>query len=71
MIASQATACAAPDGYTLMLASVATHGTSPATGRLSYEPVKDFTAIGMYGATPNALVVNASLPVKRVREFAD
>ena len=69
VIASQTTARAAPDGYTLMQGYVATHGTSPATRKLPYDPVKDFTAIGMIGATPNVLVVNASLPVRSVQEF--
>ena len=71
VIASQATAKAAPDGYTLMQGYVATHGTSPATRKLPYDPVKDFTAIGMIGATPNVLVVNADLPVTTIREFID
>jgi tripartite-type tricarboxylate transporter receptor subunit TctC len=71
VIASQATARAAPDGYTLMQGYVATHGTSPATRKLPYDPIKDFTAIGMIGATPNVLVVNSALPVKTVQEFVD
>ncbi len=69
VIASQATARAAADGYTLMQGYVATHGTSPATRKLPYDPIKDFTAIGMIGGTPNVLVVNAALPVKTVQEF--
>ena len=69
VIACQATARAAPDGYTLMQGYVATHGTSPATRKLPYDAVKDFTAIGMIGATPNVLVVNSALPVKTVQEF--
>ena len=71
VIASQATARAAPDGYTLMQGYVATHGTSPATRKLPYDPIKDFTPIGMIGATPNVLVVNSALPVKTVKEFID
>ena len=71
VIACQATARAAPDGYTLMQGYVATHGTSPATRKLPYDPIKDFTAIGMIGATPNVLVVNSALPVKTVKEFID
>ncbi len=71
VIACQATARAAPDGYTLLQGYVATHGTSPATRRLPYDAVKDFTAIGMIGATPNVLVVNAALPVNTVAEFVD
>ena len=71
VIAAQTTARAAPDGYTLMQGYVATHGTSPATRKLPYDAIKDFTAIGMIGATPNVLVVNAALPVKTVKEFID
>jgi tripartite-type tricarboxylate transporter receptor subunit TctC len=71
VIASQTTARAAPDGYTLMQGYVATHGTTPATRRIPYDPIKQFTPIGMIGATPNVLVVNASLPVQSVKEFVD
>jgi tripartite-type tricarboxylate transporter receptor subunit TctC len=71
VIASQNTAKAAPDGYTLMQGYVATHGTSPATRKLSYDAVRDFTPIGMIGGTPNVLVVNAALPVHTVKEFID
>ena len=71
VIASQLTARAAPDGYTLMQGYVATHGTTPATRRIPYDPIKQFTPIGMIGATPNVLVVNASLPMKTVQEFID
>lgn len=71
VIASQMAAKAAPDGYTLMQGYVATHGTSPATRKLPYDPLKDFTPIGMIGSTPNVLVVNASLPAKDVKAFID
>lgn len=71
VIASQSTARAAPDGYTLMQGYVATHGTSPATRKLPYDAVKDFTPIGMIGGTPNVLVVNAALPVNNVKEFVE
>lgn len=71
VIASQATAKAPADGYTMMQAYVATHGTSPATRKLPYDAVKDFTPIGMIGGTPNVLVVNASLPVKTLKELVE
>jgi len=71
VIASQATARATPDGYTLMQGYVATHGTSPATRKLPYDPVKDFTPIGMIGSTPNVLVVNSALPVTDVKSFIE
>jgi tripartite-type tricarboxylate transporter receptor subunit TctC len=70
-IACQTTARAAPDGHTLMQGYVATHGTSPATRKLPYDAVKDFTPIGMIGATPNVLVVNPALKVDSVKGFVD
>jgi tripartite-type tricarboxylate transporter receptor subunit TctC len=69
VIACQTTARAVPDGYTLMQGYVATHGTSPATRKLPYDAIKDFTPVGMIGGTPNVLVVNAALPVSNVKEF--
>jgi tripartite-type tricarboxylate transporter receptor subunit TctC len=71
VIASLACARAAPDGYTLMQGYVATHGTTPATRRVPYDAIRDFTPIGMIGATPNVLVVNASVPAKTLAEFID
>ena len=71
VVASQLTARAAPDGYTLMQGYVATHGTTPATRTISYDAIKQFTPIGMIGATPNVLVVNANVPAKTVAEFVD
>ena len=69
-IATQMTARAAPDGYTLEIGYVATHGTNPAVKRSSgYDAVRDFTPIAMIGGTPNLLVVNGSVPVADLREF--
>lgn len=71
VIASLMTTKAAPDGYTLMQGYVATHGTAPATRKLNYDPIKDFTPLGMIGTTPNVLVVNANNPAKDVKEFIE
>ena len=71
VLACQATIRAPADGYTLMQGYVATHGTSPATRVLPYDPVRDFTPIGMIGGTPNVLVVNSTLPVKNLKEFLE
>jgi tripartite-type tricarboxylate transporter receptor subunit TctC len=71
VIASQNTAKATPDGYTLMQGYVATHGTSPATRKLPFDAIKDFSPIGMIGGTPNVLVINATLPVKNIKEFIE
>ena len=64
IVGSQATARAAPDGYTLMVGYVGTHGTNPAVRKLPYDAVKDFTPIAMVGGTPNVLVVPPSVPVE-------
>ena len=69
VIASQNTARAPADGYTLMQGYVATHGTSPATRKLPYDAVKDFTPIGMIGGTPNVLVLNVDVPAKDFQQF--
>ncbi|ANN65631.1 Bug family tripartite tricarboxylate transporter substrate binding protein [Bordetella bronchialis] len=69
VIACQKTMRSKPDGYTLMQGYVATLGTSPATRKVPYDPIKDFTAVGMIGGTPNVLVVNAKLPITNLKEF--
>ena len=68
-IATQATARAAPDGYTLEIGYVATHGTNPAVKKDIYDPVRDFTPIAMLGGTPNVLVVSRAVPVNTLAEF--
>jgi tripartite-type tricarboxylate transporter receptor subunit TctC len=68
-IASLAVARAAPDGYTLMVGYVGTHGTNPAVRKLPYDAVKDFTPIAMVGGTPNILVVAPSVPVSDLNGF--
>jgi tripartite-type tricarboxylate transporter receptor subunit TctC len=68
-IASQKAARAVPDGYTLMLAYVGTHGTNPAVRKLPYDAIKDFSPIAMVGGTPNVLAIYSSLPIKNLKEF--
>lgn len=69
-IATQMTARAQPDGYTLMIGYVATHATNPAVKKnLGYDAVKDFTPIAMLGGTPNLLVVARAVPVDTLQEF--
>src|SRR6476646_7220334 len=69
IVGSLATARAAPDGYTLMVGYVGTHGTNPAVRKLPYDAVKDFTPIAMVGGTPNVLVVPPSLAPNTLAEF--
>src|SRR6202035_3299904 len=61
---------AAPDGYTLLLATSTTLAINKAMYRkLAYDPVRDFTPIALVAGVPFALVVSPSLPVKTLREF--
>jgi tripartite-type tricarboxylate transporter receptor subunit TctC len=69
IVGSLATARAAPDGYTLMVGYVGTHGTNPAVRKLPYDAVKDFTPIAMVGGTPNVLIVPPTVPSTNLREF--
>ncbi|HEY4374187.1 MAG TPA: tripartite tricarboxylate transporter substrate binding protein [Burkholderiales bacterium] len=69
VVACTTAAHAAPDGYTLMQSYVATHGTTPATRKVNYDAIRDFTPVGMIGATPNILAINANVPAKTLAEF--
>jgi len=69
IVASLATARAAPDGYTLMIGYVGTHGVKPALRTLPYDAVKDFTPIAMVGGTPNVLVVPVDFPADSLSGF--
>jgi tripartite-type tricarboxylate transporter receptor subunit TctC len=69
-IGSQAVANAAPDGYTLLLGTISTHGINSGLSKsLPYDPVKDFAPITVVGTTPNVISVNPALPVKNLAEL--
>jgi len=71
IIASQTTSRATPDGYTLMVGYVGTHGTNPAVRKVPYDAINGFTPIAMVGGTPNVLVVHPSIPVKNLKELVE
>lgn len=63
-------ASAAPDGYSLILATSAGLAISPALGvKMSFDPDKSFSPISLIAYTPFALVVNSGLPVATVGEL--
>jgi tripartite-type tricarboxylate transporter receptor subunit TctC len=68
VIGTQALSTAAPDGYTLGIASIA-HAVNPALHKLEYDPIKSFTPVSILATGPNVLVVNPELPVKSVKEL--
>ena len=69
-IASEFTAKAAPDGYTLFLQDITTHAINATLyQKLPYDSIKDFTPIGLVASTPLMLVVNSSNPARNLREL--
>ena len=61
---------AAPDGFTLGVATLSTHGVNPSVyKKLPYDPIKDFVAVTELVKAPGVLVVNASLPVTNYAEL--
>ncbi|MBO9650570.1 MAG: tripartite tricarboxylate transporter substrate binding protein [Variovorax sp.] len=58
------------DGHTLLVATSTTLAINPwLYKRLGYDPIKDFTPIGMIGSVPLVAVVNASVPAKTIGEL--
>ncbi len=69
-IATDIAAKAPPDGYSLLLCGIWSHGVAPALYRkLPYDHYRDFAPVSLIGTTPNALVVNPAVPAKSVSEF--
>ena len=69
-IAADFVAKAAPDGYTLMVATTSSHSQAALMMKgVTYDGLKDFTPIAGVGGVPFVIVVHPSLPVKTVREL--
>lgn len=69
-LASDLTAKAPADGYTLYFADITTHAINATLySKLPYDTVKDFTQIAMTAQTPLILVVHPSIPAKNVKEL--
>ncbi len=61
---------AAPDGYTILMGTVATHALNPLILKSTpYDAEKDFSPISLLVVVPNVLVVNPELPAKNVEEL--
>src|ERR671914_1781418 len=70
MIGTEAAAKSAPDGYTILLSSIATHALAPNLyARVPYDPIKDFAPISLLGIAPTVLVVNSDLPAENLQEL--
>jgi len=70
MIAAELAAKAPPDGYTLLLANVATMAIIPNVQKKPpYDPLKDFEPISLIAQAPLLVVVHPSLPVKSMKDL--
>ena len=70
-IGSQEEARPKPDGYTLLIANTTTHVLSPlGNPKLGYDPLKDFTPLGIITLVPTGVAVHPSLPPKSLKELA-
>jgi tripartite-type tricarboxylate transporter receptor subunit TctC len=70
-IGTEAVARAAPDGYTLLMGTISTHGINPAIGKVPYDPIKDFQPVTDVADTPNVLTVNPDTPFKTLKDVLD
>ena len=68
-IAAEMTAKAAPDGYTLLLATNTGQAVAPHLLKLKFDPLKDLQPVGLVAVVPNVLVVSSTSPYKNVREL--
>lgn len=61
---------AKPDGYTLAMGHMGTHGAAPALyPNIKYDPSKDFQPIGLAAGTPIVIVAKKALPPTTLKEF--
>jgi tripartite-type tricarboxylate transporter receptor subunit TctC len=69
-VAAQIVAKSPPDGYTLFLTTISTHGINPTLyATLPFDPVKDFAPITLSASSPNVLVIHPSMPVKTIKQL--
>ena len=72
MIGATAVAQSAPDGNTILLGTIATHGINNSVYKtMPYDAVRDFEPITVLASPPNVLMVHPSLPVKNVAELVE
>jgi tripartite-type tricarboxylate transporter receptor subunit TctC len=69
-IGADAIAKAAPDGYTIGIVTSSTHAVAVSlSGKLPYDPLKDFTPITMLANSPYVLVLYPGAPAKDIKEL--
>jgi tripartite-type tricarboxylate transporter receptor subunit TctC len=71
MVATEFTAKAPPDGYTLILCNIATHAIIPARfgTKVPYDSIADFAFPSMIGGVPNLFMVHPSFPATTLKQY--
>ncbi|MBL8377543.1 MAG: tripartite tricarboxylate transporter substrate binding protein [Burkholderiales bacterium] len=70
IVGADAVAKAAPDGYTLVVSTVGSHGIGPTLNRnIRYDAVADFNHLALIGAVPHVLLVNPKFPARTLAEL--
>src|SRR5690606_1023981 len=70
-IAMTDVARAKPDGYTLIVTTIASSVNATLFKKLNYDLKKDFAPVALIAKVPNVLVVNPKLPVNNVKELVE
>ena len=70
MIAAETVARAAPDGYTLFMATIA-NTLNPAETKTGFDLGRDLAPIALLGVVPNVLVAHPSVPANNLRELIE
>ena len=72
IIGAETVAKSAPDGTSIFMGHIGTHGANPALyAKLPYDPLKDFAPVSLLVSIPNLLAVHPSVPANNVRELID
>lgn len=70
IIGTELASKAAPDGYTLLATGTGSHAINPSLySKIPYDPVKQFTPVGLIGYSTSVLVTHPSVPVKTIADL--
>jgi tripartite-type tricarboxylate transporter receptor subunit TctC len=71
-VGSELVAKSPPDGYTLLVSGIASHVLYPLLNpKASYDPLRDFTHIALFGGPPAVLAVKPALPANDLKSFVE
>jgi len=71
-IGSELVARSDPDGYTMLMGTVATHGINASLYKsIAFDPIKDFKPITLIASTPSVLLINPSVPATSVKQLIE